>query len=341
MTAYIVRRLLQALVLMFLLSIMFFLMARFQPGGPCPDLNIGCVQAQHLDEPVTNQYYFWLSRVVHLDFGLDADGQPVTQVISQKLPATILLVGTAVLFQQLIALPLGILAATRQYSSFDQGLTFFSYVALSIPSFVLGIVLVNILSLHFGWLPTSRYEDVAAPILFTGDWWSALVGDPGYILGDLARHLFLPVLVLTAAGIAVDSRFMRASMLQVLHQDYIRTARAKGVGSRSVIFKHAFRNALLPVLTNFGLYVPSLLGGVIVVELVFQWEGLGYAFGTAIGIISLAGGGGGIGASSGDFGFIEATLMLATLVVLMANLLVDLAYVWLDPRIRFTARGEV
>jgi peptide/nickel transport system permease protein len=341
MTTYILRRLLQALVLMFLLSIMFFLMARFQPGGPCPDLNIGCIQAQHLDEPVTNQYYFWVSQLVRFDFGLDASGQPVSQVISQKLPATILLAGTAVFFQQLIALPLGILAATRQYSFFDQGLTFFSYVALSIPSFVMGIVLVNLLGLHFGWFPTSRYEDVAAPILFSSDWWGALVTDPGYILGDLARHLFLPVLVLTAAGVAVDSRFMRASMLQTLHQDYIRTAKAKGVGRRSIVFKHAFRNALLPVLTNFGLYVPSLLGGVIVVELVFQWEGLGYAFGSAIGIGSLGGGSYGVGASSGDFGFIEATLMLATMVVLLANLLVDLAYVWLDPRIRFAARGEV
>jgi peptide/nickel transport system permease protein len=333
-TTYIIRRLLQALVLMLILSIVFFVMVRFQPGGPCPNGNIGCVQAQHLDEPITSQYFRWLVRTVHLDFGTTVDGQPVSQVIAQKLPQTILLVGIALVFQQLIALPLGILAAIRQYSFFDQGLTFVSYVALSIPSFVLGIVLLNVLSLHLGWFPTARYEDVAAPFLFTTDWWSALIGDPGYILGDLARHLFLPVLVLTASGIAVDSRFMRASMLQVLHQDYIRTARAKGLRRRSVILKHAFRNALLPVLTNFGLYVPSLIGGVIVVEYVFSWGGLGYAFGSAAGNSSFDMSG------AGDFPFLQATLMLGTVVVLVANLVVDLAYVWLDPRIRFEGRGE-
>jgi peptide/nickel transport system permease protein len=159
-------------------------------------------------------------------------------------------------------------------------------------------------------------------------------------VGDLARHLFLPVLVLTLSGIAVDSRFMRASMLQVLHQDYIRTARAKGLRRRAVILKHAFRNALLPVLTNFGLYVSSLIGGVVVVEMVFQWEGLGSAFGAAVGVDSSSGGLA-IGTGNGDFPFIQATLMLATLTVVLANLLVDLAYVWLDPRIRLESQGEI
>jgi peptide/nickel transport system permease protein len=334
-TTYIIRRLLQALVLMFLLSIVFFLMARFQPGGPCPNGNIGCVQAQHLDEPVSSEYFLWLERIAHLDFGTTVDGEPVRQVIEQKLPPTILLVGLALLIQQLVALPLGVLAAIRQYSLFDQGLTFASYVALSIPSFVLGIVLLNVLSLHLGWFPTGRSEDAAAPYVFTGDWWGAMASNPGYILGDLTRHLFLPVLVLTGSGIAVDSRFMRASMLQVLHQDYIRTARAKGLRARSIILKHAFRNALLPVLTNFGLYVPSLIGGVIVVEYVFNWGGLGFAFASAAGSAAFDPSG------RGDYSLLQAILMLGTVVVLLANLLVDLAYLWLDPRIRIEARGGV
>jgi peptide/nickel transport system permease protein len=139
------------------------------------------------------------------------------------------------------------------------------------------------------------------------------------------------VLVLTLAGIAVDSRFMRSSMLQVLHQDYIRTARAKGLASRVVIFKHAFRNALLPVLTNFGLYLPALLGGAVVVEKVFTWGGLGYAFGAALGRGGFASGSFG----QADFAFIQAVLMLSAGLVLVINLLADLAYAWLDPRIRY------
>jgi peptide/nickel transport system permease protein len=184
------------------------------------------------------------------------------------------------------------------------------------------------------WFPVGGNEDVALPLLLSGDWWSMLLHDPGYILGDLVRHLALPVIVLTATGIAFDSRFMRASMLGALHQDYVRTARAKGLSGRSVIFKHAFRNALLPVLTNFGLYVPTLIGGVVVVEYVFSWGGLGYAFATALGNSGLF-----VEQGGSDFPFLEGTLLLAALVVLLVNLLVDLAYVWLDPRIRYGGDG--
>jgi peptide/nickel transport system permease protein len=174
---------------------------------------------------------------------------------------------------------------------------------------------------------------VALPLLFSGEWWSLLVHDPGYVLGDLVRHLALPVIVLTTAGIAYDSRFMRAAMLGALHQEYVRTARAKGLARRRVVFKHAFRNALLPVLTNFGLYVPTLIGGVVVVEFVFTWGGLGYAFADAVGLTEF-------NSTGGDFPFIEACLLLGSLAVLVANLLVDIAYVWLDPRIRFDARSS-
>lgn len=334
MTTYIVQRLGQAIILLFLLSIAFFLMVRFQPGGPCAQQAIGCIQEQHLDQPFANQYFYWLGRILHGDLGTSIGGQPVTEVVRQKLPPTVLLVGVSVILQQFIALPLGILAAVRPYSFFDQGLTFISYIFLSIPSFVLGIVILHVGALEFKWFPVGRYEDPSAPLLFTGDWWNMTVHDPGFLFGDLARHLFLPVLVLTLAGIAVDSRFMRSSMLQVLHQDYIRTARAKGVSRRATIFRHAFRNALLPVLTNFGLYVPSLIGGVVVVELVFSWGGLGYAFGSAVGA------GGFDPYARGDFPFLEGTLMLGTLVVLLTNLLVDLAYVWLDPRIRVGSGSE-
>jgi peptide/nickel transport system permease protein len=332
MTTYIVRRLLQALVLLFFLSILFFLLVRFQPQPLCPYGAYGCVQIQHADQPIATQYFTWVGNTIHGNLGIGSDGQPVSTEIGQKLPPTIVLVGVAVVAQQLVAIPLGILSAVRQYSRFDQALTFLSYLALSIPSFVLGIVLLHLFVVQVKWFPVGGNEDVALPLLLSGDWWSMLVHDPGYILGDLVRHLALPVIVLTATGIAFDSRFMRASMLGALHQDYVRTARAKGLSGRRVIFKHAFRNALLPVLTNFGLYVPTLIGGVVVVEYVFTWGGLGYAFATALGNSGLFYGQGG-----SDFPFLEGTLLLAALVVLLVNLLVDLAYVWLDPRIRYGA----
>lgn len=332
MVTYIVRRLGQAVFLLFLLSIMFFLLVHFQPGGPCASQQIGCIQAQHLDQPIANQYVIWVSNTVRGNFGLTVGGQPVSQEIAQKLPPTIVLIGTAVVLQQLIALPLGVLAAVRPYSLYDSVLTVLSYIALSIPSFALGLVFLNVFALKVGWFPLGRNEDVSLPLLMSADWWSALLHSPRLIVGDLARHLFLPVTVFTMSGIAVDSRFMRSAMLQVMHQEYIRTATAKGLRRRRVIFKHAFRNALLPVLTNFGLYLPALIGGTVVVEMVFNWGGLGYAFGAAVGGGQFIGSGQG-----GDFAFLQGTLLLSAVLVLLVNLLVDLAYVWLDPRIRYDA----
>lgn len=336
MTGYIVQRIVQAVFLLFLLSIMFFMLVHTQPSGPCSAArNAGCFQIQHLDQPIANQYAWWLGQMLHGNFGLTTSGEPVARQIAQDLPPTIILIGVAVVIQQLIAIPLGMLAAIRPYSIFDQALTFGSYTALSIPSFLLGTLLLYVVAGHWHVLPVGRNEDAALPLLLSHDWWIALLHQPALILGDLAKHLFLPVVVLIVTGIAMDSRYMRAAMLQVLGQDYIRTARAKGANRRLVIFKHAFRNALLPVLTNFALYLPTLIGGVVVVEQVFSWGGIGFDFATAAGRGAFA-----IYNSQGsDFAFLEAVLMLSAVVVLAVNLLTDLAYVWLDPRIRFD-RGD-
>ncbi len=327
MTAYIVRRLVQSVVTLFILSIMFFLLARQVAGNPCATL--GCNELLQLDQPITTQYLSWIGHIARGDFGTSSTGQAVGDVILQKLPPTIVLVGVSLVIQQMIALPLGILAALRPYSIPDQVLTFLSYVGLSIPAFLLGFFLIYLLAVHWQWFPVAHYEDVAAPLLFTSDWFSALWSDPGYILGDLARHLALPVFALTVTGIAVDSRFMRAAMLQVLAQDYIRTATAKGLPRRRVIFKHAFRNALLPIITNIGLYLPALLGGVVAVEAVFTWGGLGYAFQQAIGY-----------GGQSDFTFIESLAMLSAVAAILANLMADVAYALLDPRIRYGARSD-
>jgi peptide/nickel transport system permease protein len=247
--------------------------------------------------------------------------------LQQSLPPTILLVLLGLIVQQVIAIPLGMLAAVRQYSRFDFVLTFFSYAMLAIPSFVLGLVFLNVLAFQLGWFPIGRAEDLAMPDLLSNAWWSALVHDPGLVLGDLVRHMFLPLLTLTALGVANDSRIVRAAMLQVMHQDYIRTAKAKGASRWAAVFKHAFRNALPPIITNIGLYLPTLIGGVVVVEYVFQLHGVGQELATVAPALQNP-------YLAPDTGFIEATLLLSALVVLLANLIADLIYAWLDPRIR-------
>jgi peptide/nickel transport system permease protein len=243
------------------------------------------------------------------------------KLIELKLPATLLLMGSSYLLQEMVALPLGVFAALKQYSLFDQIFTFFSYVGLAMPAFWLGLILIFLFSVHFNWLPAGRIEDVALPVFWSHGWFVLLRHDPGLVLGDMARHLVLPVFVLVITGIASDARFMRGSMLEVVRQDYIRTARAKGLTPRVVIFKHAFRNALLPIITNIGLYLPALIGGTVIVETIFSWGGLGYVYYTSI--------------TEQDYPVIQAISMVGALAVLLANLLTDLAYAWVDPRIRY------
>jgi peptide/nickel transport system permease protein len=325
---YIIRRLIQAAFLLFLLSIIFFLLARLQPGGACGAfVGTTCETRFHVDQPISNQYVQFVGSYIHGDFGTNIGGQSIAAEIRYKLPPTLLLVAVSFILQQLIALPLGMFAALRQYSFFDQALTFGSYVALSLPAFLLGLFVVYFFSVQWQLLPSGHAEDATLPLFWSSDWFSALWHDPALTLGDLLRHLILPAFVLTLTGIAIDSRFMRAAMLQVIHEDYIRTAKAKGLTRRSIVFKHAFRNALLPIITNMALYLPALLGGVVVVETVFSWGGLGYLFSTAIR--------GNLAIVVTDYATLQALLLLSAFTVILTNLLADLAYGWLDPRIRF------
>lgn len=331
MTTYIIRRLIQTVFLLFLLSIMFFLLVR--AGGTVSTCaTFGCQLQQHLDQPITTQYLIYVGNLLHGNYGTTSAGIPVGAEIAQKLPPTILLVGVSFFLQQLLALPLGVYAALRPYTFFDSIFTFVSYLFLSIPAFFLALILIYLFPVHFGWFSVAHYESPLVPVLWSGDWFHALGSDPGFVLGDLAQHLVLPAFVLMSTGIAIDSRFMRAAMLQVLHQEYIRTARAKGLPRRTVIFKHAFRNALLPIVTNIGLYLPALFGGVVVVETVFTWGGLGSLFGSAIGVRALANTGFGVGS---DFPVLQTLLLFSALAVLLANLISDIIYAWLDPRIRY------
>jgi peptide/nickel transport system permease protein len=330
MITYIIRRLLQAILVLAALTVVFFMITHLTPGGPCAGQvqtrvdvarQAECVKRLGLDKPLPVQYGLWLSAYLHGDFGYALGGESVQTLILADLPVTILLATVSYALQLMIALPLGIFSALRQYSFFDTFFTFLSYVGLSMPTFWLGLMLIFAFGVHWSIFPVQGVTSATLPVFWTDAWFQALAQNPPLVLGDLARHLVLPALTLMVVGIATDSRFMRASMLDVIHQDYIRTAKAKGVRRHAVIFKHAFRNAILPIITNIALYLPTLVGGFVITETLFTYPGVGYLFFTSIQV--------------GDYSVVDALLMLSAVAVLLANLLADLTYAWVDPRIRY------
>jgi len=332
MGTYILRRVIQAIVILFGLSIVFFIILHLTPGGPCAGSEFGqgfaavarekaCIQRLGINQPLYVQYVKQMGPYLHGDFGFSNSGDNIGSVILEKLPPTILLLGVSYLVQQLIALPLGIFAALRQYSLFDQVFTFLSYVGFSLPTFWFGLILIFTFAVQIRWFPIGQVQSVNLPIFWTSGWFHALAHHPGLVLGDLALHLTLPALTLMVIGIAGDSRFMRASMLDVLHQDYIRTAKAKGLSPARVVFKHAFRNAVLPIVTNIALFLPALVGGAVITETIFSWGGLGFLFIQSI--------------QASDYPTLQALLMIGALAVLIANLLADITYALVDPRIRY------
>src|ERR1044071_837368 len=247
MQTFIIRRLFQMAVLMLAISALVFLIINFAPGGPFDTLMFGTGQVTQaqidrlneligLNRPWYERYFIWLGNVVQGDWGTSwgvAYGQPVTTIIFDRLGATLLLMGVATLIAVGIAVPIGIYSAVRQYSWIDYLVTAFSYFGLAMPTFWFGIMLMIVFSVSLGWLPTSGMHT------------PGLEGDPI----DLLRHLAMPVAVLSLIEVAVVGRFMRSAMLEVLSQDYLRTARAKGLRERVVVIRHGIRNALIPIIT--------------------------------------------------------------------------------------------
>ena len=314
MARTILHRIGQSLVLLVLVSMIGFGLLHLTPGGPLsqfaltPGMSAATmVEIAHqmgLDRPLPIQYLDWAGRLVFGDWGHSyRDGAPVLAVISAHLGATLELMLSSTLLAVLVGTWVGVLGAVRRYSIADYLATIGAMVALSIPTFWFGLVMIYLFSVSLGWLPS-------------GNMYSA--GEHGLL--DYARHLVLPCLVLTLVTVATWSRFMRASMLDVISQDYIRTARAKGVRRRAVLVRHALRNALLPMITVAGLQLPTLLGGALVTETVFTWPGMGRLFLDSIGYR--------------DYPVVMGLLMVSALMVLIGNLLADLLYVVADPRIR-------
>jgi peptide/nickel transport system permease protein len=327
---------LQSVVILAGLSVFFFFLLHESPGGPCDAFSAAgqsgavlaryhaCVVRLHLDAPLPGQYLAWVGNLLHGDLGVsNQNGTPVWEAISARLPATFLLAAIAYLITEVIAIPLGIFAALRRYSFFDSFFTVFSYIGLSLPSFFLASVMIVLFAVTLNWFPAGGIVGDTANIpTFNGPgYWDYFFQHPWHAGTDFLQHLFLPAMVYVILGLAVDSRFMRASMLEVINQDYIRTARAKGLPRRVVIWKHAVRNALLPIVTNVALAIPALFAGTVIVESIFGWPGLGLLFYNSL--------------QGKDYPIILALLMFGAILVLIGNLLGDLAYAWVDPRIRY------
>lgn len=270
-----------------------------------------------LDRPLYIQYFEWLGRVIRLDFGnsLSSDARPVMDKILERMPLTVGM-NLAVLFLTLLlAVPIGVSSAAKQGSLLDKCLTVLVFLGFAMPSFWLALLFMMYFCIDLGWLPLSGLTSINYAHLNT---WGKLT--------DIAAHLTLPIIVGTVCSLASTSRYLRSSMLEVLRQDYILTARAKGLNNRTVICRHALRNALLPVITILGLSVPSLIGGSVIIETIFALPGLGQLFYAAV--------------MSRDYPLIMGNLVLGAILTLLGNLLADIGYGLADPRIRTGTRFE-
>ncbi len=324
----IVRKLLWMLLVLWGITLISFWVIHLAPGSPTDmetTLNPLAGEAARqrlealygLDKPLHVQYLDWLSRLVHLDFGLSmsADGRPVLDKIMERLPLTVGMNVISLILTLIIAIPIGILSACRQNSLLDRGVTVFVYLGFAMPSFWLALLLMLFFGIHLQWLPISGLTSMNFDSLGPVD--KAL---------DLAQHLALPILVYTIGSLAGMSRYMRACMLEVLRQDYILTAQAKGLSPRTIIWRHALRNAQLPVLTLLGLSVPGLIGGSVLIESIFALPGLGQLFYAAV--------------MARDYTMIMGNLVLGAVLTLLGNLLADVCYGLADPRIRSSREGR-
>ncbi len=315
MGRYIARRLVQAVPLLVGISVVSFFILRAVPGGPLaayennpsvtPDDLRRLEHAFGLDRPLAEQYGEWLGRFLSGDWGYSfATHLPVLQMIGDRLPNTVYLMGTVYLVTLLIALPIGILTAIRQYSWFDHLVTGWTFVAFSMPTFWLGLVLIIVFGLNLRLLPLGGMATLGVP----------------FDLADRLRHLILPVATLSLVGIGHYVRYLRASMLETIGQDYVRTARAKGLGERLVVGRHAFKNAAIPLVTVAALDLPELFVGALVTEQIFGWPGMGRLFWDA--------------ATRLDYPILMGVLAVSSALIVLANLIADVAYGYLDPRIR-------
>jgi len=313
MLAYLVRRLALMVPVAFLVSVAVFSLIHLTPVDPAelilgeehsPQAVIALRHELGLDQPLPQQYLTWIGRALHGDLGRSVrTDQPVAQAIAERIPNTLELGIAALAWSVLLAIPLGTIAALRRGSPIDVLATGFTVLGVSVPNFFIGILLILTLSVGFRWFPPGGYTPFSESIL------------------DNLHRLVLPAITLGTVTTAINTRFTRSSMLDVLNQDYIRTARAKGASWRQVIWDHALKNALIPVVTIVGIQVGSLLEGALVTETIFSWPGVG-----KLAIDSIFG---------RDYPIIQGIVLVIAFSYMLANLAVDMAYAWLNPRISY------
>lgn len=313
MMRYIIKRLLIAIpVLMGITLLDYTIMCL--AGSPLammqgPRVSQAAVEAKAiqlgLNQPIYIQYFTWLGQLLRGNWGYSIKTYlPVYDMISANLGPTLLLMGTSMILGFLIAIPLGVYSATHQYTKGDYTAVTFSFLGTSIPSFFLSLILVYFFTIKLGWLPSSGMTTLGAE---GGAW-------------DVIRHMMMPVIVLSTSLAGSNIRYIRSSVLEILQQDYLRTAKAKGIGRFLTINKHAMRNALLPIVTVIGMEIPALIGGAVIVEQVFSWPGLGLLTMTAI--------------MNRDYPVIMGVSLLSAVIVLAGNLMTDILYAVVDPTIQ-------
>lgn len=322
MIRYIGKRLFLMIPVLLGITIISFGVMKIAPGDPIslftdlnPNMNKEAVERMRnyygLDQPWHVQYAKWLRNMLMLDFGRSfaSDSRPVIDKIAERIPITLLINLLSMILILLVAVPLGVMSAVKRNSLFDKGTTIFVFLGFAIPAFWLALLLMMLFGIELNLLPMSGIRS-----LDYGD-----LSPVGKVL-DIAWHLLLPVFISAFGGLAGMSRYMRSNMLEVIRQDYITTARAKGLDERTVIFKHALRNALLPVITILGLSVPGLIGGSVIFESVFAIPGMGLLFYQSV--------------MMRDYPTIMGILVIGAVLTLLGNLLADLFYSFADPRIR-------
>ncbi|MCR2043281.1 ABC transporter permease [Anaerosalibacter massiliensis] len=318
MFKYIIRRILNLIPVLLIISILIFGIIKMAPGDPLstrldPKSTVEQRNAEReklgLNDPVPVQYWRWLSKSIRGDFGESITyRQPVKDVVPGFIWNTFLLNVVVYIIAFLISIPIGVICAVKQYSKTDNFWTIFSIIGISMPSFFFGLLLIYFFAVKLNWFPINGMITPGKNAV-------------GFARAkDILHHMFLPAIVLTIGSMASLVRYTRTSMLEVINQDYIRTARSKGLREKVVIYRHAFRNALIPIVTIIGFTIPSLFSGAVILETVFVWPGIGNVMMESI--------------TARDYNMMMALNMFFALLTLLGNLLADIGYALVDPRIK-------
>ena len=317
MGQYIQRRLALSLPILLVITALIFTLLQLTPGDPLdsyipPDQPLPEAQREvirrelGLDRPPVIRYFYWLRETVQGNLGFRSKTpEPVLGAIQRSLGPTLLLMGTAMGIGISLGMVLGVIAALKQYSWLDTALTVFAFLGVSMPVYLAGLIGLYFFAMKLGWFPAGGFSTPGQPAM----------------IGDRLHHLVLPASIISLNYVASTMRYTRSAMLDVLGQDYVRTARAKGLFETIVVQRHALRNALLPVVTIIGTYLPALLGGAVFIESIFSWPGMGRLYLD--------------GVESRDYPLIMGLTLVLAVAILVANLLTDLAYAVIDPRIRY------